>query len=258
MITFLSIVWLGFFLGMRHATDPDHVVAVSTIVSRQRSIRNAAGIGIMWGIGHTLTLMLVGGAIFICGFAIPRKLGLSMELSVGIMLVALGAVNLKSMADWLADNFKNRGRSRVEGAVAHDLEEPHHDADHGSAAHHAAERAATSRLDAWFGRSQTYWLFRPLVVGLVHGLGGSAAVALLVLPLIHQPLGAFVYLLVFGVGTIAGMLLVTAAIAVPFACAATRSPALHRRLSWVSGFISLAFGLFLLYQIGFVQGLFLK
>jgi high-affinity nickel-transport protein len=246
MITFLSIVWLGFFLGMRHATDPDHVVAVSTIVSRERKVSQAAGLGVMWGIGHTLTLLVVGGGIFLCGFTVPKKLGLSMEFSVGIMLVILGALNLRNMGAWLAERASIRGPTTAECTG----NEPEHE--------HSIEKAATTRFDSWFGNWNAYWLIRPLLIGLVHGLAGSAAVGLLVLPLIHKPVEAFIYLLVFGVGTIAGMLLVTAAIAVPFASAAQRSPALHKRLGFASGVLSVTFGLVLLYQIGFVQGLFTK
>ncbi len=89
MITLLSIIALGFFLGMRHATDPDHVIAVTTIVSRQQSIRQASLIGILWGVGHTITILIVGSAIILFGIVIPPRLGLSMELSVGSMLIFL-------------------------------------------------------------------------------------------------------------------------------------------------------------------------
>src|SRR3954467_12255762 len=92
-----AVLALGFFLGMRHATDADHVVAVSTNVSRQRTLRAAAPIGMLWGIGHTLTILLVGGAIILFGIVIPPRLGLGMELSVALMLVLLGALNVRSV-----------------------------------------------------------------------------------------------------------------------------------------------------------------
>src|SRR2546429_8151021 len=107
MISLLSIVAIGFFLGMRHATDADHVIAVSTIVSRERTIRHAARVGAIWGIGHTLTLLVVGGAILLLGLAIPRRLGLSMEFCVGLMLVILGLLNLKTFVSWLRSNLPN-------------------------------------------------------------------------------------------------------------------------------------------------------
>src|SRR5204863_4687327 len=96
MISLLSIVALGFFLGMRHATDPDHVIAVTTIVSRERQMSKSAWIGAFWGIGHTLTIFVVGAAIILFGLVIPPRLGLSMELAVGVMLVVLGIVNVRS------------------------------------------------------------------------------------------------------------------------------------------------------------------
>src|SRR5207253_7460385 len=79
-ITLVSIMALGFFLGMRHATDPDHVIAVTTIVSRQRSFRQAAFIGLLWGLGHTITIFVVGSVIILFGLVIPPRIGLSMEL----------------------------------------------------------------------------------------------------------------------------------------------------------------------------------
>src|SRR5215472_5252626 len=96
MVSFFSIIALGFFLGMRHATDPDHVIAVTTIVSRQRNIARSAMIGAFWGVGHTLTILLVGAAIILFNLVIPPRLGLSMELSVGVMLIVLGLVNVVS------------------------------------------------------------------------------------------------------------------------------------------------------------------
>src|SRR6202034_4729610 len=94
IISFLSIIAVGFFLGMRHATDPDHVVAVTTIVSRQRNLVKAAFTGIFWGIGHTLTIFVVGSAIILFDVVIPARIGLSMEVSVGLMLIILGVINI--------------------------------------------------------------------------------------------------------------------------------------------------------------------
>src|SRR5215467_15526967 len=95
MITFFSIIALGFFLGMRHATDSDHVIAITTIVSRERDVRHAAIIGMFWGVGHSITLFVVGAAIVVFGLVIPQRLGLSLELCVALMLIVLGALNLR-------------------------------------------------------------------------------------------------------------------------------------------------------------------
>src|SRR5258705_5291512 len=99
MAQFLSMAFLGFFLGMRHATDPDHVVAVTTFVSRERRVGRGGGIGMLWGLGHTVTILLVGGAILLFDVVIPPRLGLTMEFSVAVMLVLLGVLSLVHRLD---------------------------------------------------------------------------------------------------------------------------------------------------------------
>src|SRR5580692_12864156 len=103
---------------MRHATDPDHVIAVSTIVSRERSIPKAALIGILWGCGHTLTIVAVGAAIILFGFAIPVRVGLTMEFSVGLMLILLGVLNLTGAMKWLSEKL-SPAHPQVTGSHAH-------------------------------------------------------------------------------------------------------------------------------------------
>ena len=203
----LGVLALGFLLGMRHATDPDHVVAVTTIVSQQRSLARAARTGVLWGIGHTATILLVGGAIIVLKVqldGIPPRVGLSLEFAVAVMLVVLGLLTLAG------------GERRVADSTA-----------------------------------------RPIAVGFVHGLAGSAAVATLPqVALIPDPRWAVGYLAVFGVGTIAGMLLVTASIAAPSLLASRRFAEMNRTLRIGSGVASIVFGLFLVHRIGFVDGLF--
>lgn len=217
-----SILVLGFLLGMRHATDADHVVAVTTIVSRDRTLRGAARIGSLWGAGHTLTVLLMGGSIILFGLVIPPRLGLALELAVGVMLVVLGALALRSRDE-------AHGVHGVHAAVPH-----------------------VGRLGAPGVRS----LVRPVLVGVVHGLAGSAAVALLVLGTIHDPRWAVAYLGIFGVGTIAGMVLITTVLAVPLAAATGAFARAGRWLGVAAGVASVALGLFLVYRIGFVDGLF--
>src|SRR2546423_8623128 len=114
----LAILTIGFFLGMRHATDPDHVIAVSTIVSRERSIAKAGLIGILWGCGHTLTIVAVGAAIILFGLAIPARAGLTMEFSVGLMLILLGVLNLTGAMKWISEKF-SPAHPRVAGEHSH-------------------------------------------------------------------------------------------------------------------------------------------
>jgi hypothetical protein len=259
MITFLSILVLGFFLGMRHATDPDHVIAVTTIVSRQRSVKHAALIGGLWGVGHTLTILLVGSAIILFGLVIPARVGLTMELSVGLMLILLGVLNLTGILSWITNSLTPSGdlqqshsHIHAHGDYIHTHAHSHAPENHG----HPENATPVSWLDSTFGRLGLYQAVRPLAVGIVHGLAGSAAVALLVLTTIRVPAWAIAYLLVFGVGTIAGMMLITAAIAVPFAASQARFQRLNRAMSIVSGVISVVFGIFIVYEMGFVNGLF--
>jgi high-affinity nickel permease len=260
VFSLLSVVALGFFLGMRHATDADHVVAVMTIVSRQRSLKPAAWVGALWGVGHTLTIAAVGSAIILFNWVVSPRVGLTMELAVGVMLILLGILNVT-------------GTARVVGVPAaegHAHPEPAHSHAHahGDYVHthphthaperhpHAPDQTPVAKLDRWFSGMRGYQLLRPLAIGIVHGLAGSAAVALLVLSTIRDTTWALAYLLVFGFGTIAGMMIITTLIAVPFAATSRQFATTNRRMQIATGMLSLAFGLFVAYQIGVVDGLF--
>jgi hypothetical protein len=200
LLTFIT----SLMLGMRHATDPDHIVAVTTIVSRERSVVKAAGIGAVWGLGHTITLLVVGGAIIAFKIGFNARLGLSMEFCVAVMLIVLGLLNLFDVKM-------------------------------------TASAPSSSR---------------PFFVGVVHGLAGSAAAALLIVPLMDDPRWAALYLVTFGLGTIVGMSIVTISIAAPALLASAHMPSLQRSLRIASGAVSLVFGLYLAQRIGFTDGLF--
>jgi high-affinity nickel-transport protein len=256
----LAILAIGFFLGMRHATDPDHVIAVSTIVSRERSIPKAALIGILWGCGHTLTIAVVGAAIILFGLAIPPRVGLTMEFSVGLMLILLGVLNLTGALNWISQKF-SPAHPRVTGEHVHLHQHQgrthFHRHSHAPGENHHADSLQPPRVLARpLERLGLFHVLRPLLVGIVHGLAGSAAVALLVLSTIREPKWAVLYLLIFGVGTIAGMMLITAALAFPFSFAGHKFAWLNRSFVTASGLLSLCFGIFVCYHIGMVDGLF--
>jgi ABC-type nickel/cobalt efflux system permease component RcnA len=258
MIGLFSIMAVGFFLGMRHATDPDHVIAVSTIVSRQPKLGRAALIGAFWGLGHTLTIFLVGTAIILFNVAIPTRVGLSMELSVGVMLIVLGAFNVISffralpVAPVTGEGQPAHSHHHSHGDYVHNHPHSHHPESHP----HTPDHTPVAWLDRALGTSGWYQHIRPLAIGIVHGLAGSAAVALLVLATIRNPRWAIAYLLVFGVGTIAGMMVITMSLASAIKVVGGRSQTFSRRLAMASGVLSLAFGCLVVYQIGFVNGLF--
>ncbi len=204
----VSIGVLGLVLGMRHATDADHVVAVTTIVSERGKAGGAALIGAIWGLGHTTTILLLGGAIILFELIIPPRVGLAMEFAVGIMLVLLGLLALRR------------------------------------APHAAGSEDSRHRHT------------RPFGIGLVHGLAGSAAVALLVLATISDARWALAYLALFGVGTLIGMAIITAVLALPFRSGRLASSRWPNALRVGAGVLSLGFGLMLMYEIGIVNHLF--
>ena len=238
----LFVAGLGLVLGIRHSTDPDHVVAISTIVTRQRSIRGAALIGTLWGLGHTLTIFAVGCLIILFGVVIPPRIGLSMEFSVGLMLILLGMLNLTGVMQKLIARFTPQRAANAEAITLS-----------------AAPALLTPRTGMFRNTVTRYGAFqclRPLAIGLVHGLAGSAAVALLVLSTIHSPLWAMLYLLIFGAGTLFGMMCMTAAMSLPLVYAGDRMPQVSRYLGVATGLVSVCFGSFLVYQLGYLGGLF--
>ena len=215
-MSLLPLLGLGLLLGLRHAMDPDHVVAVAAISARTRRPLAASWLGVVWGLGHTLTLFVAGGLIILLNVVVPPRLGLSFEFAVALALIVVGLLNL-------------RGPTAASAA--------------GAAADPSAPPA---RLPA----------LRAFVVGLVHGLAGSAAVALLVLATVREPLWAIGYLGVFGLGTLLGMAFVTAGMASSLSLAASRWRGLGPGVRVATGVLSLVFGVWLVYQIGWHDGLF--
>lgn len=258
----LGLALLGLLLGMRHATDPDHVIAVTTILSRERRIIAATRIGIVWGLGHTATVVAVGAAIIVFKFAVPVRLGLAMEFGVAVVLILLGLGATTNLARRVlarlwhgsADELSVHAHAHTHGGATH--HHPHvHTQPHasGAGAPHDDHRIADGSMP---GLTAPRSLLKSFAVGLVHGLAGSAAIALLALSVIPNPVWATLYLVIFCIGVVIGMALVTTAIGAPFIFASQRMADIHHALVIGSGLLSFGFGLFLAYQIGVVDGLF--
>ena len=175
MTTGFAIIAIGFLLGIRHAGDPDHVIAVSTIVSRERSMAKAAAIGVLWGCGHTITILIVGAAIILFGLAIPARAGLTMEFCVGLMLILLGILNLTGVMRWLTEKF-SPAHPTISGEHAHvhehDSKLHFHWHSHAPGREHHVPLPLGTRFERTFAGLGWYQLLRPLFVGVVHGLAG--------------------------------------------------------------------------------------
>jgi ABC-type nickel/cobalt efflux system permease component RcnA len=245
-----SVMLLGLLFGIQHATDPDHVVAVATIVARTRRFGAGALVGAFWGVGHTVTFTAAGIAIVVFGLALTPRVALSLEMLVAIMLIALGLARIV----WVF-------RDSDPVPVAH-LGEPHAHGDgpalhshahaHAGGVHrhpHAHPPPRLLRALQTVGPAQA---LRSAMVGLVHGMAGSATVALLVLSTIRGTAQALAYLLVFGAGTILGMTAITGVLSLPFTIRAPRLERSRRVLSLATGALSLGFGL---YMVGVLLGL---
>lgn len=245
-VTPLSLLTLGFILGLKHATDADHIVAVTAIVSKQKTLRHAALVGISWGIGHTFMIIIVGVAIILFHVSIPERMQLSFEFIVAIMLIVLGILNVSGVMPTILTRFTGS----------------HHTHDH-----HGVHHTHTHEFPSLFGHHQAlsefirehglFHLIRPLFVGLIHGLAGSAAVALLVLGSIADEKTAIVYLGIFGLGTIVGMMILTTLIGLPIIAGGKAYSRFDRVITTLSGVLSMGYGLYFGYQIGIVQKLFI-
>jgi ABC-type nickel/cobalt efflux system permease component RcnA len=225
---------LGLLLGIQHALDPDHLIAVSTIVSEQKNFKWASLIGVFWGLGHTTTLFIVGMIVIGLRVTIPPRLGSGLELLVALMLVILGVNVLRKSFGAERVHLHTHSHNPETHTHFHVHENPKQDHGHG----HPFKA-----------------MRRPFIVGMVHGLAGSAALMLLVLSTIESPLGGLLYIVIFGLGSVGGMLLLSGIISLPFILTAQRFSLMNRWIRVIAGVASVGFGLFLGWEIGSELGL---
>jgi ABC-type nickel/cobalt efflux system permease component RcnA len=225
---------LGLLLGIQHALDPDHLIAVSTIVSEQKNFKWASLIGAFWGLGHTTTLFIVGMLVIGLRVTIPPRLGSGLELLVALMLVILGVNVLRKSFGAERVHLHTHSHNPETHTHFHVHENPKQDHGHG----HPFKA-----------------MRRPFIVGMVHGLAGSAALMLLVLSTIESPAGGLLYIVIFGLGSVGGMLLLSGIISLPFILTAQRFSLMNRWIRVIAGVASVGFGLFLGWEIGSELGL---
>ena len=235
MSTF-TVLGLGFLLGLKHATEADHLAAVSTIVTTRRRLFSSAIVGGLWGLGHTISLVAAGIFVLLLDFEISEKIERMLEFGVGVMLVLLGLNVLQKI---------------VRGGTLH-----FHSHEHGGREHvhpHLHEPGKADKPNTHHGLSFSP---RAVIIGMVHGLAGSAALMLLVIPTIDsRPLG-LLYIVIFGIGSIGGMMLMSFLVGLPFQITALRFNRFNLLLQCVAGLVSVSLGLYIIYEKGVTEGLF--
>jgi len=234
----MTTIAFGFVLGLRHALDADHVAAIAALARPGEGLRRALANGFSWGFGHALMIGLAGSLAIALRAAVPGRLALAFEFAAGLMLVVLGVAALRGAL---------RDRLHVHQHLHDDVAHAHlhfHAAPHGRGAHAPHRHPHPFRL-----------ALRPFLVGSVHGLAGSAALALLVLATVPTALLGCLYLLLFGAGTTAGMMLMSLALGAPLVIARRRALWLSGALRAAAGLGSLGVGITLAWRTGLAAGL---
>jgi sulfite exporter TauE/SafE len=240
----LAVLGFGFVLGLKHAVEADHLAAVSTIVSERKSLLSSSLVGGLWGVGHTFSLLVAGVAVILLHVEISERVAEALEFCVGLMLVALGLNALRKLL---------RSRELHLHAHSHGGRAHIHPHLHGPQAETDPHTHHGLRLDKGTGMRLGA---RPLLVGMVHGFAGSAVLTLLVLSTISSPFLGLLYIIIFGAGSIGGMMLMSALVGLPLHFTAARFTRANVALRCLAGLFSLSFGLLMVYRIGFAGGLF--
>jgi ABC-type nickel/cobalt efflux system permease component RcnA len=240
MFDVITILGVGLVFGLKHATEVDHVVAVSTIVSQQRNLWRSTLVGAMWGAGHTASLLITGVIVLSLRIAIPEQVTKWLEFGVALMIIGLGAIAL-----W---------RSLLKRSDVHV-----HKHSHGGVSHvhvHFHESETRHRKERPHSHAVSAIGLKPIFIGAVHGLAGSGALTLLVLTQIQSAWVGFFYLGVFGLGSILGMILMSGLVGLPFALTTRNVGRAHFYLQAAAASLSIVFGLWYAYAKGPASGLF--
>jgi hypothetical protein len=229
--SFPTLLSLGFVLGLRHALDADHIAAVSTMLASRPSLKTSSTVGFFWGLGHTLTLFALGVAVIALNVRLPAPFATACEFGVGIMLVVLGLSLARRMyrERWHLHSHDHEGERHL------------HFHRHGTSAAHEHPH--------WFQGA-----VRPLIVGMVHGLAGSAALLIVVLPSVTTVTQGLSYILVFGLGSIVGMMLLGLVLTVPVVWSMGGAQRGLFALQAFACVASIALGVTMVVRIGFVAG----
>jgi ABC-type nickel/cobalt efflux system permease component RcnA len=232
MMDLLTILAVGLVFGLKHATEVDHVVAVSTIVSRHRSVWRSTLVGAMWGAGHTASLLITGALVLSLRIAIPENVSKWFEFGVALMIIGLGAIAL-----W---------RSLLKRNDVHVHQHSHDGVSHVHVHFHESETQHQPARPHSHAVSAVG--LKPVLIGAVHGLAGSGALTLLALTQIESAWVGFFFLAVFGLGSIVGMMLMSGLIGLPFVLTSRNVRRVHRHLQTSAAVLSLAFGLWYAYK----------
>jgi hypothetical protein len=232
----VSVLLIGFLLGIRHATDPDHLAAVATLAIRHRSLSQSLRQGVAWGIGHAVVLLVVGGLVLALGASIPPGAAIVLELTVGGMLIALGVDVLRRLARERIHVHVHTHETGIRHLHAHGHRVGH---SHG-AVHH--EHAHTGALP-----------WRALAIGMTHGMAGSAGLVVLSLGAVQSWKTGVAFIALFGAGSTIGMATLSMAIAIPLRLTAAHLGRLFNGLAAMIGGLSCALGLLTICRIGYLQ-----
>ncbi len=228
---FLTLLGVGFLLGLRHALDTDHLAAVSTVLAERPSLLASGAVGLWWGIGHTLTLLVVGSVVLAWGLHIPAQFEMIAESGVALLLIVLGGTLAGKLyrERWHVHSHQHDGEQHVH--------------------FHSHQRQE--------GHGHRHWMadsIRPLCIGMAHGLAGSAALMLMILATTTDMTSGLLSILIFGIGSIIGMMMIGLTISIPVIYSRSLNQRLFRGVQGVASLASISVGLWMLVSLTMSTG----